>query len=396
MAPGEEAKGTAEYTLTQADFDAGKVTNSATVKGKDAQGNPVEDTSGNSEGDDKPTVTEVSQNPQIELKKTSQFNDENGDGYAQVDETITYTFTVENVGNVTVDNITIADEKLNITNLAVTPAKLLPTEKGVATATYTISVEDLKKGKVINTATVSGIAPNGAKVSDVSDSGNEGDDEGEANNADDDDDPTNDPTVTILKKLKEITKETTINTPIVIDIAEGDDNPCLVTETIAVESNPINGTIGDIDGSKVEYIPAHDYLGEDTFITYEICCEETGCTTVKVYLKVICPSKFDENFEIPQLVTPNNDGKNDVWEIPELKTRSLCSQNYTVKLFNRWGVKVWEKENYMTDEVRFDGYSTNSLDFRNDELLPAGTYFYIIELNGGEIGKTGYIYIVTE
>ncbi len=396
IAPGEEATGIAAYTLTQADFDAGKVTNSATAKGKDAQGNPVEDTSGTTEDSDTPTETEVPQSPGIELIKTSQFNDENGNGFAEVGETITYTFVVENTGNVTLANLTINDSKLAEKELAVKPSKLAPGEKATVTVTYTVTAEDLKKGKVVNSAIVEGTAPNSTKVSDVSDSGNEGDDEGEPGNADEDNDSTNDPTVTPFKKLKVIEVTTTINTPIEIDIAKDDDNPCLVTETVEIDVYPTEGKIGDIEGSKIAYTPAQDYLGEETFITYEICCEETGCIKVKVIVKVICPNKFDEDFEIPQLVTPNNDGKNDVWEIPELKTRSLCSQNYTIKLFNRWGAKVWEKKNYMSDRVRFNGYSTNSLDFRNDELLPSGTYFYIIELSGGKIEKTGYIYILAK
>ncbi len=95
------------------------------------------------------------------------------------------------------------------------------------------------------------------------------------------------------------------------------------------------------------------------------------------------------------LISPNGDGKNDVWAIPELKTRSVCNQNNKVMVFNRWGAKVWEKENYMSDDERFDGYSDNGLDFQNSELLPAGTYFYIIEING-EKGTDGYFYIVHE
>ncbi len=49
----------------------------------------------------------------------------------------------------------------------------------------------------------------------------------------------------------------------------------------------------------------------------------------------------------------------------------------------------------MVDGERFEGYSDNSLDFQNGELLPAGTYFYIIEIDG-EKGVDGYFYIVRE
>ena len=62
-------------------------------------------------------------------------------------------------------------------------------------------------------------------------------------------------------------------------------------------------------------------------------------------------------------------------------------------IFNRWGVKVWEKDNYMSSgSDRFKGYSNNNRDINNNKLLPAGTYYYIIEINDG-ISINGYLYI---
>ncbi len=49
----------------------------------------------------------------------------------------------------------------------------------------------------------------------------------------------------------------------------------------------------------------------------------------------------------------------------------------------------------MQDSERFEGYSDNGLDFEGKELLPAGTYFYIIEIDGKK-GIDGYFYIVRE
>ena len=44
--------------------------------------------------------------PSVELLKSSTFNDESGDGFAQLGETISYGFSVQNTGNVTLTNIT--------------------------------------------------------------------------------------------------------------------------------------------------------------------------------------------------------------------------------------------------------------------------------------------------
>lgn len=113
----------------------------------------------------------------------------------------------------------------------------------------------------------------------------------------------------------------------------------------------------------------------------------------KAEVVFICP-KIGDNISIPQIITPNNDGVNDTWDVEDLKSVSICNEHNKVVIFNRWGAKVYEKCDYMSDDERFRGYSENSLDFQNEELLPAGTYFYIIEINGG-INKTGYLYITT-
>lgn len=98
---------------------------------------------------------------------------------------------------------------------------------------------------------------------------------------------------------------------------------------------------------------------------------------------------------INQLITPDNDGKNDTWNIPELKLYcERCDKDgNSLKIFNRWGALVYEKKNYMLDNDRFKGYSKNTLDFEGNNLLPLGTYFYIIEV-GETVKFMGYIYIM--
>ncbi|MFW5850853.1 MAG: gliding motility-associated C-terminal domain-containing protein [Bacteroidota bacterium] len=90
-----------------------------------------------------------------------------------------------------------------------------------------------------------------------------------------------------------------------------------------------------------------------------------GCTeTDRVYVHV-----FSDVF-VPTGITPNNDGDNDTWVIPYL----YSCPNAVVKIFNRWGAKVYESDGI---------YYTNPWDGRNKkgDLLPTGTYYYIIEYN---------------
>lgn len=70
--------------------------------------------------------------------------------------------------------------------------------------------------------------------------------------------------------------------------------------------------------------------------------------------------------------TPNGDNHNDTWVIDGINE---FPSNH-VFLFNRWGDKVWEKNNYNNADVVWDG--TNM----KNERLPDGTYFYIVSIDG--------------
>jgi len=72
--------------------------------------------------------------------------------------------------------------------------------------------------------------------------------------------------------------------------------------------------------------------------------------------------------DIPTLFTPNFDGKNDVFAIPNL---ALNYPGCRVEIHNRWGGLVFESDGYF---LAWDGKY-------KDELVPMGTYFYHIQLN---------------
>uniref|UniRef100_UPI003A93DC9D DUF7507 domain-containing protein n=1 Tax=Joostella sp. TaxID=2231138 RepID=UPI003A93DC9D len=187
--PGAVGSRTVSYTITQADVDAGRITNTATATGQDPNGDDVTAVSNNSNGTG-PTVVEITKDAEIQLIKTSVVVDKNGSGVDDVGDVIEYTFTVTNVGNVTITIISISDATLGITNLGLSPSTLAPGEIGVATAEYTIKQSDIDAGQVVNTATATGEDPDGGDVNDDSD--------------DDPDDPGEKPTVTTLAPAPDI------------------------------------------------------------------------------------------------------------------------------------------------------------------------------------------------
>ncbi|MDO4881012.1 MAG: gliding motility-associated C-terminal domain-containing protein [Capnocytophaga sp.] len=136
---------------------------------------------------------------------------------------------------------------------------------------------------------------------------------------------------------------------------------------------------------------------------YAVCLNDEGCRSVSVKVRVEvhnntsenCKNNYDEIF-VPNAISVNADGQNDVWEIPNLKEYCTeCNDKNKVMIFNRWGVKVYEKENYMLDAERFNGKPNSGLIIQKEEGLPQGTYFYIIEFQNNKT-KKGFIYLKNE
>lgn len=106
-------------------------------------------------------------------------------------------------------------------------------------------------------------------------------------------------------------------------------------------------------------------LGENVItytINYELCPADVDSILV---LTNICDG-FEPVF--PTVITPNADGKNDVFEIQNLEK---IYPNCTMTIFNRWGSVVFESV----------GYADPWNGTFNGEKLPMGTYFFKLELN---------------
>ncbi|MFN8430234.1 MAG: hypothetical protein U0V04_09660 [Spirosomataceae bacterium] len=105
-------------------------------------------------------------NPGLELIKNGTLI---GDGY--LGDSIRYSFTVINTGNVPVFNILINDSRISASSIALSPTSLSPGGMGVAQFTYPLTMSDILAGTVNNSAIVSGNSINAIVVTDTSDNG---------------------------------------------------------------------------------------------------------------------------------------------------------------------------------------------------------------------------------
>ncbi|WP_460318041.1 DUF7507 domain-containing protein, partial [Algoriphagus taiwanensis] len=150
LAPGQDRSGVVVYTITQDDVDNGQVVNIATAAGTDPNQLDIETTANE-------TILAI-QRPSIELTKNADLNI-----YDAVDEVITYTLTVTNSGNLTIENVVLTDP---LTGLSDDIGTMDPGQVEVVTATYTVTQADLDKGSITNDAEVTGVAKNQTPVSD--------------------------------------------------------------------------------------------------------------------------------------------------------------------------------------------------------------------------------------
>ena len=417
---------TAIYTITQTDIDAGFVENQATATGTDPSGNSVSDLSDdNSEFEDDPTLTELCQNPAIALIKVGVPNDENGNGCADLGETILYTFSVKNTGNVALTNVIVTDPLVSVVG---GPINLAAGEEDTMTftAVYTITQSDVDTGFIENQATAEGISPNGDSVSDQSDNNSY---------------LENDPTVTDLCQNPSISLEKTgvfndENGNGSADVGETISYAFTVTNTgnvtlynimitdplpgVEISGGPIaqlepgevdsttftaiyiindqdigNGEVvnqATVTGEDIEGTIVEDDSDDPTDLTNN---DNNGDGDPDDPTVVTLPFVLDTTFEIFNGITPNGDGLNDYFQIVGIENWP----NNNVKIFNRWGVLVFETDGYGGSDGKqnvFRGISEGRTTVQKNEELPTGTYFYILTFpadNPGKADYTGYLYI---
>lgn len=115
--------------------------------------------------------------------------------------------------------------------------------------------------------------------------------------------------------------------------------------------------------------------GEDTEYTLTVTENPSGCEAItKVLVKVL------QVLMPPNSFTPNGDNVNDVWNIKYIESYPKA----TITVFNRNGNKVFSSNGY---QHPFDG------NFQN-EPLPVGVYYYIINPGNGRKTITGPLTII--
>ena len=147
LAPAATIGCSATYTVTQADVDAGSISNTATINGLDPSSNPVTKTASK-------TVT-TDQTASLSCTKSASPN-----SGVVAGDTVTYSLAGTNSGKVTLHNVTVTDPLPGLgtfTCTPSTPATLAPGAPINCRAAYTVTQADVDAGSIANTATIAGL-----------------------------------------------------------------------------------------------------------------------------------------------------------------------------------------------------------------------------------------------
>ena len=128
-----------------------------------------------------------------------------------------------------------------------------------------------------------------------------------------------------------------------------------------------------------EVLPSGNYLNVATIEISTPLDVDASNNSASVSVTPICLTVYNE-------FTPNNDGANDLFRID-------CIESYPnneLKVYNRYGALVYSKQHYEND---WNGTANVSGVINRGDMLPTGTYFYVITIGDGTV-KKGWLSIM--
>jgi len=162
-------------------------------------------------------------------------------------------------------------------------------------------------------------------------------------------------------------------------------------DTEVIANNALNGSI---------FKPLNISVGDHLF-TYTIA-DTAGCDQVFELTMVVDDNcKVDpvcSDLLVHNAISTNNDGINENFVIEQID-QFICYPTNSVEIYNRWGVLVFETQQYDNATRVFTGRSEGRATIGAGQELPTGTYFYIIKYFDARTGKNvnaelqGYLYL---
>jgi gliding motility-associated-like protein len=142
------------------------------------------------------------------------------------------------------------------------------------------------------------------------------------------------------------------------------------------------GSFEELDEGLLEVEFERTFVGMDS-MQYQVCDSDNDCTEAYIFFKVIHGGGVE--FYVPQGFSPNGDGINDTFYVPDFTSYA----GIQVQIFDSWGNLVYESKDYKND---WDGMANNGSN--KGRIINAGTYYYKITISGVNEAITGFVQVV--
>ncbi|MEP2668465.1 MAG: BspA family leucine-rich repeat surface protein [Cyclobacteriaceae bacterium] len=158
-----------------------------------------------------------------------------------------------------------------------------------------------------------------------------------------------------------------------------DPNNNIDLNSIQIIAGPLSNAPASFDASfnlTIDY--SNTPFGGTDQVTIQVCDQLGACSQIVLQIEV------DGEIIAYNGISPNNDGFNDYFLIQNIQ---FLEPTNIVTIYNRWGDKVFEMDNYNSDvqEKRFEGRQNDGKE------LPSGVYFYKVGFSSGRNQLSGYL-----
>ena len=120
--------------------------------------------------------------------------------------------------------------------------------------------------------------------------------------------------------------------------------------------------------SSIDENPTNTYFSNGTYTITQYVTGALGCSDSTSLSITINTVTNEITTLIPNAISPNGDGKNDIWKLDFI---NLLYPEAHVEIYNQWGQQLFRSKGY---NYPWDGTY-------NGEPLPEGTYYYVIDIN---------------
>lgn len=169
--------------------------------------------------------------------------------------------------------------------------------------------------------------------------------------------------------LQKYTTTNSINVPAIIFLGEGE------TQSIIVTTNAVNPIYNwYLNGFVINGATSNSYV-VNTKGDYKVAItQSTGCSITDEISFTINTISDSNALKIPNLISPNGDGINDVWTLP---LEYISGSDTEVILMNSYGDIVLQTRNYINN------WPESEINFKS--INPV--YYYIITTQAGKVKK---------